>query len=386
VNTPLISHYNFGGNGWRQFSLQLLVAVITLAGLNCTTKKTEPSQGNESDAVAPLRVTATADDLCRIVLAQRKFIDTSYSRDFKAVTATLLSDGSGYRELFEEDRLKEQYPDASYTANFYLSGNLQTLIYKLYLWNAAGDARHNIFFNHFRTGTRDSLFSKNRTYLKHSRDLLILYCRPNPAANRLIVSTNEFIRCYTMKDGSFFDIECRYPFELLWTGNSAFIYNQRFKNNTERIARSIRYDITTKKQTVLQPDDTLPLMSASATEAGDIIFRYKSIAIDDTSGKQGDSLYFCDSSFKTTAACFITNEENPQFTISPSGKWIYYTDERAVRRIPAQAIRGKTLSLEHVNKFAQVIFPFPMLVDGDDIVAIADGTITQLLPAQNGVK
>jgi hypothetical protein len=132
-------------------------------------------------------------------------------------------------------------------------------------------------------------------------------------------------------------------------------------------------------------NDTLPLKNVSATIKGERILKYVDIDID-TSGKSGDSLYFFNSDFKPVSGSFILNNQYTQYKIAPSGKWIYYTDERALRRVKIENVEGISQSLDDLNAKSQVIYSFPIMTDGDDITEIAYGLITQLLPVENGGK
>jgi hypothetical protein len=271
----------------------------------------------------------------------------------------------------EEDTLQSNY--GSSPSYYHLSSDEEYISYKIA--GAVSNYRfENVFIFNLRKKEKDSLFSISKKYSDNGA-LYVNCCDYNPLRRELLVSTSEFIRLYSLDDGAHYDLPGTTR-GVLWLGNDRFVFNRR---HNDSIWFS-EYNVVTKKMTVVDPTDTFDLGHASATLSGDRVLIDRDYDTD-TDGKLGDSIYFFDASMKLAATCFIRNDDRAHFQMGPFGRWIYYVDRKALRRVRINKITETAkINLEVLNDKAQVIFTgYYATVDGFS-KKTSLGILTQILP------
>jgi hypothetical protein len=363
----------------------LLIVVYALPGLITSCQKTKVEQntpGKETNLVTKLKVNATREDLCRLVLKQEVFQDTAISNDTKSVIITMLSDGSDVRRIIEVDSLTAGYTDIESPNGFQLSVNLDKLIYTIGYIGRIGKGKlyENVMIYNLRTKQRDSLFYSNIVYEKNGYSFFVNETKYDPTNRMLTISTNTCFKRYNMEQHSFVDFSVAGQ-SFINVGPNKIIYN---RSHNDTIQCEI-YDVREKKSILIR-NDTLNLEIATVTDDGKIILLQKEIE-NDSLGKIGDSLYFYDSTLSIKNVSYLQNRESYHYTIGLSGNWIYFVDTVAVRRIRTEEIKNhqNTVYNDLVTK-SQLIYELPCIIRDTDVKTVCQGTIVQILPIKSEDK
>jgi hypothetical protein len=365
---------------------QLLIIACVLLGIiaGCQKNKVEQNTSDkEMNSISKLKVNATQEDLCRLVLKQDEFVDTTISKDRKSVIMTVLSDGSDIKKIIDVDSLIVGYTELEGPDGFCLSNNLDKMILTIGYFGRPGRGKlyGNVLVYNLKTRQRDSLFDDNIKYEKTGYGLYVNQTMYNPANDLLTISTNVFFRRFNVRHYSFVDLPV-YGNSFVNVGNNKIIYN---RVHFDTVQCGI-YDVRNKTPKLVRKKDTLDLAMASVTSDGSAILIEKMIE-NDSVGKIGDSLFFYDSTLLLKNASFIRYTENIRYTIGLSENWIYYVDSVAVRRIRTEELIniGKINYPDMISK-SQVIYELPHIIRDTDVKTICQGMIVQILPIKGEDK
>jgi hypothetical protein len=365
---------------------QFLIIVCVLLGIiaGCQRNKGEQiSPVKETNLARKLKVNATQEDLCRLVLKQDEFVDTTISKDTKSVIMTVLSDGSDIKKIIDVDSLIMGYTELEGPDGFYLSNNLDKMILTIGYFGRPGRGKlyGNVLVYDLKTRQRDSLFDDNIKYEKTGYGLYVNQTIYNPANDLLTISTNVFFRRFNVRLYSFIDLPV-YGNSFVNVGNNKIIYN---RVHFDTVQCGI-YDVRNKTPKQIRKKDTLDLSMASVTGDGGTILIEKLIESDSV-GKIGDSLFFYDSTLLLKNASFIRYTENIRYTIGLSGNWIYYVDSVAVRRIRTEElINLGIINYPDMISKSQVVYELPYIIRDTDVKTICQGMVVQLLPTKSETK
>jgi hypothetical protein len=355
-----------------------LVSIIA----GCQKSKVDQNTpGKETNSVTKLKVNATQEDLCRLVLKQEVFQDTAISNDTKSVIMTMLSDGSEIRNVVEVDSLTARHVDYTAAHDFHLSKDMSSVVFTIGYAALNRNINSNVFIYCIDSHKKDSLFKENIEYKKSVFGLFVNHTIYEPKKDLITISTNVFFRQFNIKTHTVIDLPV-FGRSILPFGDNKIIYN---KVHDDSVYCAI-YDVNMKTSIMVNPIDTLDLQKASSSENYNRILLQKEI-YNDSIGKIGDSLLFYDKTFTLKYKSFIQNKENYRYTVGLSGNWIYFVDTVSVRRIRTEELMNQqcTNYSDLVTK-SQLIYELPYVIRDTDVKIVCQGAIVQILPIKSEDK